>query len=264
MLQLDDRKKDEAVWLYTGPVFHRRLWPKTHEFLYRIFLFALDIDRIEEISSPLIGVERNRLYSFFAKDHFQAVPGGTPRENAEAFLSSKGITRKPSRITLLTNLRFLGYTFNPISVWFCEDESGEPIAAIAEVGNTFGELKPFLVPWSGKTFESRQTKEFYVSPFSELDFEFHFRFHPLDERLGVYIDEYRKKEKILISSLTGTRQRLTTTSLLQSTARFPFITLKVITLIHWQALKLWAKRIPFVTKEANPDQQTNLYNPKKI
>lgn len=255
--------RSEPAWLYEGPVFHRRMQPKRHEFLYRIFLFCLDVDRLGEIRSRLFRVERPGIYSFRSRDHFQAVSGGTPREQVEHFLSGMGVTESPSRILLLTNARFLGYTFNPISVWFCEGREGQPLAAIAEVGNTFGELKPYLVPYDGKRYAVRTRKNFYVSPFSDLDLDFDFRFDLPGDRLGIYVDDYRGEEKILTSSLTGTRRPLTDRALWESTVRYPFITLKVITLIHWQALKLYLKRIPFHRKEESPHLQTGRYNSKK-
>lgn len=248
---------DVKSCLYECSVFHRRIWPKKHEFLYRVFLFCLDLDELLEIarSLPLIGFNNPGLYTFRDEDHFRVVPG-TARENAEAFLRANGIDERPARIRLLTNLRFLGYTFNPISVWFCEREDGSPLAAIAEVGNTFGELKPFLVPVSGDGFHLRAPKHFYVSPFSPLDLEFDFRFKSPGGRLSVLIDDYRGDERVLVSSLTGARVELTAANLLAFTVKYPLITLKVITLIHWQAFRLWLKGIPFFLREENPHLQT--------
>ena len=248
--------------LYDCSVFHRRLSPRPHEFLYRVFLFAFDIDELPglPLRIPLLGVNGPGLYSFHDSDHFRARDGG-PRACAEAFLAENGVTGKPARILLLTNARFLGYTFNPISIWFCEQADGSPLAAIAEVGNTFGELKPFLIPFEGARYHARRTKEFYVSPFSMPDLDFDFRFDVPGERLGIYIDEYEGERKVLVSSLTGRRMDLTTPNLLALTARFPFITLKVIFLIHWQAFRLWLKRLPFVRKEEFIDRQKGVYRP---
>jgi uncharacterized protein len=188
---------------------------------------------------------------------------GGPRANVEAFLASQGISERPARIGLLTNLRFLGYTFNPVSVWYCYRQDGSPLAAIAEVGNTFLELKPYLVPVVDGKFHARAVKHFYVSPFSALDLAFVFRFEVPGERLAVLIDDYRGEERILVSSLTGRRRPLTAGNLLALTARYPFITLKVITLIHWQALRLWLKGLPFIRKEDNPQMQTGVFNPRR-
>lgn len=254
----------EKSCLYDCQVFHRRLWPRQHEFLYRIFLFAFDLDEVGERAPGdwLLGINRPALYSLQTQDHF----GGAKvpfREQAELFLRGQGVAETPSRILLVTHPRFLGYTFNPISVWFCEAADGSPLGAVAEVGNTFGELKPYFVPPAARGFFLRTPKHFYVSPFSDLDWEFEFRFEPAGERLGVWIDVYRGGNKALVSSLTGRRKPLNFPSLMAQTARFPFMTLQVITLIHWQALRLWLKRVPFHRKEEKIEQQTRVFRPHR-
>ena len=121
--------------LYECTVFHRRYWPKAHEFRYRVFLFALDLDELPEVVKKVWLLRHNRagVYSFRDEDHFQITPGNA-RANAEAFLAQYGISEQPARIVLLTNARVLGYVFNPISVWYCYRADGSPLAAIAEVG----------------------------------------------------------------------------------------------------------------------------------
>jgi len=253
-----------SFFLYECSVFHKRFSPKRHEFLYRVFMFSLDVDSLPQLARkiPLLGVNGPGLYSFWDEDHFRLVEGSA-RANAEAFLVENGISERPARIQLLTNLRFLGYTFNPISIWFCFREDGSPLAAIAEVGNTFRELKPFLVPFDGKAFHLRTPKHFYVSPFSSLDLEFDFRFEIPGNRLAVFIDDYRGDERVLLSTLTGKQSELTTSTLLAFTAKYPLITLRVIFLIHWQAFRLWWKKTPFYPKEDNPDLQKGVFNPRK-
>jgi DUF1365 family protein len=241
---------------------HRRLIPLRNEFVYRIFLFALDLDELPEVTRRVAIFHHNEpgLYNFRDDDHFPLVPGDA-RANAEAFLIANGIPEKPARILLLTNARFLGYTFNPISIWFCQRADGSPLAAIAEVGNTFGEQKPFLVPFKDGVFHLRTPKHFYVSPFSELDLEFDFRFEIPGDRLAVWIDDYKGPEKTLVTSLIGHRAELTAANLLSLTVKYPFITLKTIGLIHWHAFLLWLKRVPFHFKEANPHLQKDVLRP---
>lgn len=248
--------------LYECQVFHRRFLPKPHEFLYRVFLFALDLDELPELCRKVSLLRHNRpgLYNFRDDDHFQIVPGDA-RANAEAFLAQNGIVEKPARILLLTNARVLGYVFNPISIWFCYRADGSPLAAIAEVGNTFGELKPFLVPVKEGAFHLRTIKHYYVSPFSDLDLEFDFRFALPGEKLSVYIDDYQGSEKTFISTLTGQRTELTTGKLAAFTLKYPLITLRVIFLIHWHALLLWMKKVPFHRKEANTQLQKDVLRP---
>ena len=245
---------------------HRRLQPKRHEFVYRIFLFLLDLDEIPSLTRaiPLFSAEEPNLYSLRNEDYFQFHSRGL-RENLETFLQTQNIPTRPARIRLLTLPRMLGYTFNPISIFFCFDAENRPLTSVVQVGNTFGELKPYLVPLdeSGHSFHIRVPKNYYVSPFSPLDLAFDFRFDPPGNRLHIAIDDYRGEEKILLSTLTGKRTELNTSNLARLTLAFPLVTLKIIFLIHWEALRLWFKGIPFHTKEANPSKQTGSFRVQK-
>jgi len=254
---------------YECDVFHRRLRPKQHEFLYRVFYFYLDLSELEEVQRRLkiFGVNRPNLYSLCDMDHFQY--GGEIRaiaDNVREFLERSGCPLPPDgSIRMLCFPRFLGYVFNPITIYFCFNADGSPHASVVEVGNTFRELKPYLVPNVGgkSDFEARGPKHYYVSPFSPVDLEFHFRLHLPDEKLRVFIDDYDAEGKVLVSTLTGQRRELTLANLAKFTAKFPFITLKVIGLIHWQALRLWLKRMPFFWKETRAKDQLGVFRPHK-
>jgi DUF1365 family protein len=244
--------------LYECTVMHRRLAPKKHEFVYRIFLFLFDLDELPEIERrvPFFSVKTPNLYSLRDEDYFQFHSRGI-RQNLETFLATQNLPVRPARIQLLTLPRLLGYTFNPVSVFFCFDENDRPLTSVIQVGNTFGELKPYLVPCdpSAPGFHVRVPKNYYVSPFSELDLEFDFRFDPPGRRLRLAIDDYRGGERVLVSTVTGAREELTAANLARFSIRYPLVTLKVIFLIHWEALRLWLKKIPFRLKEAEPELQ---------
>lgn len=251
--------------LYECTVMHRRLKPKAHEFVYRIFLFWLDLDELETIAGaiPIFGVNRRNFYNFRDDDHF-SMGHQTARENAIAFLRQSGETREPVSVRLLTLPRVMGYAFSPISVFFFYDDSGEPFTSLVEIENTFYERKPFHVPLAGEEgFHRRVTKHFYVSPFSDLDLAFDFRFDPPGERLRILIDDYRGEDRELISTLTGRRVPLTTRHLSVFTLKYPLITLKIIGAIHWHALRLWLKRLPFHKKEAHKNLQRDVFNPHR-
>jgi len=252
--------------LYECRVMHRRLKPKRHEFVYRIFLFWLDLDELDELARriPIFGVNRRNFYNFRDDDHF-SLGRKTARENVIEFLRQGGETREPASVRVLTLPRVFGYTFNPISVFFFYDETGMPYTSVVEVENTFYERKPFHVPLEGDgtRFHRRATKHFYVSPFSDSDLAFDFRFEAPGDRLSILIDDYRGEERELISVLTGTRAPLTTRTLAAFTLKYPLITLKIIGAIHWHALRLWLKRIPFHKKEAHRDLQRDVFNPHK-
>jgi DUF1365 family protein len=252
----------QASCLYECSVMHRRLSPKQHEFTYRIFLFYLDLDELSEVSSriPFFSLNEPNVYALRNEDYFQFHSRGL-RANLESFLETQGLTQKPSRIRLLTLPRFLGYTFNPISIFFCFDENERPLTSVVQVGNTFGELKPYLVPLdsAAQGFHIRVAKNYYVSPFSPPDLAFDFRFDEPGNRLRIAIDDFQGEEKVLLSTLAGPRVELTAVNLALLTFKYPLITLKVIFLIHWEALRLWWKRIPHRGKEADSELQQGAF-----
>lgn len=253
---------------YECDVFHRRLRPKQHEFLYRVFYFLLDLGELDEAARRLkiFSVNRPNLYSLRDEDHFQYEGRVRPiAQNVREFLERSGCPLEDGgSIRMLCFPRMLGYVFNPVTLYFCHNADGTPHTAVVEVGNTFRELKPYLVPRTAGgpcDFEIRVPKHYYVSPFSPVDLDFHFRFHLPDGRLRVFIDDHDAEGKVLISTLTGRRRELNFANLLKFTAKFPLITLKVIWLIHWQAFRLWLKRIPFFRKETRKEDQLGVHRP---
>jgi DUF1365 family protein len=263
---------------------HHRFSPQAHRFRYRIFMFALDLDELEALHRRLrfFSFNRRNLYSFREGDF---LPSGEPLHNASAgsspietreskiknlkarvlaYLAGRGITLDGGRVMLVTLPRVLGYLFNPVSFYFCYDRAGQPVAALAEVTNTFKEMKPFVLgpeTRQGGAFALRTPKYFYVSPFTDMDVAFDFTLRVPAEKLSVQIDDYDAGRRTLTSSLTGDRRPLTDATLAWFTLKYPFITLKVITLIHWNALRLYLKRVPWFAKAARPEAQRDLYRP---
>jgi len=251
--------------LYSCDVMHQRVSPTAHEFKYKVFMFYLDLDEIERLHRKLKLFCKNKFnwFSFFDKDHLTGE--GSTKEKLKLFLESKGI-EWTGRATLLTNARTLGYVFNPISFYFCYDDHNKPLCAVAEVCNTHREMKLYLLDkacMSGDTFRLRTTKHFYVSPFSDLDTEFEFIFRVPSEFMQMRVDDYKQGKRILLSALTGTRKELTDSTLLWYGLRFPLITVRIITLIYWQALKLKMKGLPFWRKSDNMHLQKD-YSSKRL
>jgi len=246
--------------LYECTVFHRRFAPKPHAFTYRVFLFLLDLDELDDIAKdiPIFGNDSANVYALRREDYFQ-FHSGSIRENLVSFLQSENFPHAPHRIRLLTLPRFLGYTFNPVSIFYCFDEAEQPLVSVIQVGNTFGELKPFVVPISAEGFYSRAPKMFYVSPFSDLDLSFDFRFSNPGAHLRIAIDDYDATQKTLVSTVSGQRRDLTLANLFGLTLKYPLITLKVIALIHWEAFRLWLKGVPHRSKEAEPHLQQGVF-----
>ncbi|MBL9198992.1 MAG: DUF1365 domain-containing protein [Opitutaceae bacterium] len=272
--------------LYECHVMHARFSPRAHRFLYRIFLFAIDLDELETIAGRLafFSVNRRNLYSFRDRDFLptgenlhHATPGSASAGNRESkiqplkarvqtYAARHGVDLAGGRVVLVTLPRVFGYLFNPVSFYFCYDRHGAPAGAIAEVTNTFKEMKPY---WLGPEaqasargeFHVRVPKHFYVSPFSDVDVAFDFTLRTPGDRLSIQIDDYVGAERTLTSTLTGTRRELTSARLAWFTIKYPAITLRIIALIHWHALKLWLKRVPWFAKAARPADQRDLYRP---
>lgn len=253
--------------LYECSVMHHRLAPKVHHFSHDIFMFYLDLDELEIIAQKifLFSYNRKNLYSFRDTDH-EPVGKNPLKERIVAFLRQHGIDFDPfGRVMLLTLPRVAGYIFNPVSIYYCFNAEGSPVCSVAEVGNTFREMKLFLLRReelnAGTTFVKIVPKHFYVSPFSSLDLSFDFKLKIPGDKLDIKINDRDGADKVLISKLTGKRAALTNKTLAWFTLRYPFVTLKVIFLIHWHALRLWHKRVPFYRKAANVPLQQNVLRP---
>jgi DUF1365 family protein len=256
--------------LYRCHVMHHRLAPRKHRFEYQVFLFCLELDELPELDRRLrwFGHNRRAFYAFRDEDHLVLGPGAGRgiRTELTEWLQGQGVTVPAgARIALVTFPRVLGYVFNPVSFYFVRTAEGEPVCAVAEVGNTFGELKPYLVPWeesAGGRFRIQVPKHFYVSPFSDLEVCFDFRLHSPDERLRIGVNDVTTTgETLLISTIEGERRPFTDRELVRLTCRFPLVTLRIITLIHWQALRLWWKRVPFHRKSEGLDKQQGVFRP---
>lgn len=292
--------------LYECHVLHARFSPRAHRFLYRIFFFALDLDELPALPARLLPFSRERFnaYSFRDADFFPTTtpahhataatptapspaerdavaPSADLKARVTAFAAAHGVDLAGGRILLVTLPRVFGYLFNPVSFYFCFDRTGAPAAAIAEVTNTFREVKPYflrpadaappesLAP-AGETavpstavFRLRVPKHFYVSPYSDVDVAFDFTLRLPDDRLSIQIDDYVGAERTLTSTLAGPRRELTSARLAWFSLKYPLITLRVIALIHWHALKLWLKRVPWFPKSARPSDQRDLYRPHR-
>jgi DUF1365 family protein len=245
--------------LYECTIRHERFTPKRYAFRHRTFMFYLDLDELDEVAARLRLVGRNRfsLYNFRDADH---LPQGAPtvRENLSRYLAANGVDAAGLKIFLLTNLRTAGYLFNPVSFYFCFRPDGAPAGCVAEVGNTFGEMKPYFLPASDfrdGRYRARRVKYFYISPFIDLDAILEFGLAAPGERLDLRVDDRNAKGKFFVSSMSGARRGLTDRNLLGLTAKVPFVTLKVIALIHWHAWRLHALGVPHRRKEENPELQ---------
>ncbi len=238
---------------------HTRFTPRRYQFDSSFFWFGLDLDSIDQDfkSIPLISRNRWNLFQFRDDDHIDFNQGDI-RSNVEFFLKQNGEVVRPEKIVLWTNLRFLGYVFNPVS-FFLITMPDKTHRMIMEVGNTFNELKPFYVPassFSGHKAELRVQKHYYVSPFIALDTYFTVKFRFDEESISIIVNSDNEDgTKVLSANLSGAYDKLNIRNLMFSVLKHPFVTLKIIGLIHWHALILWLKKIPYISKDDNPEQQ---------
>ncbi len=238
---------------------HRRLIPPLYRFVYRLFYLLLDVDHIDATSRGLKLFSHNRwnLLSLHDRDYGE---GQTLRAFAERQLSSAGVNLDGGRIRLLTLPRLFGFAFNPLSMWYCEHRDGSLRAVIADVRNTFGERHCYVLASGGRpfTYEETQEKEkcFHVSPFLDVAGRYRFTLSEPGERVRVAIHETRDGVPILDATLAGGRRALTDGQILRQVGAMPWMTLKVVLGIHWEALKLWLRGAKFHGKPAPPVEQT--------
>lgn len=231
--------------IYEGSVVHQRLRPKRHRLRYRVFSLLLDLDELPELDRRfrLFGYNRWAPLAFHDRDHGPTT-GEPLRPWVEARLAEAGLATDGGPIRLLCYPRVFGYVFNPLSVFFCYRRDGELTAILYEVCNTFRERHTYIIPVAGSdrtAIRQHCVKSLYVSPFIGMDSVYHFRILAPVEGVSVVIRQEDAEGPVLAAAFRGARSDLTERSLARCLARFPFLTLKVIAAIHWEALRLWGK-----------------------
>jgi uncharacterized protein len=242
-----------AVALYHGKVMHARMRPVHHRFTYRVMNLLIDIDRLDEADrrSRLFGVNRTAVFSFHESDHGDR-NGASLSDYVRRLAAERDIDLSGGRVLLLCYPRLFGYVFNPLSIYFCYRSCGNLAVLIYEVRNTFGELHCYVLPVedaaAGRTIRQGQTKEFYVSPFMEMQTRYRFSISPPARHVKVRIVQTDEQGAIFAAAFSGRRGPLTSRSLLAALVTLPFLTFKVIAAIHWEAIRLWLKGVPYVPR----------------
>ncbi|MFN0123478.1 MAG: DUF1365 domain-containing protein [Blastocatellia bacterium] len=258
--------------LYECQVMHQRLAPQRYGFVHRVFMFYLDLDELDMLSRRLRWFSRGRfnLYSFRDGDHLHNGARDV-KQSLLPWLAERGVETKGLRLMLLTHVRMLGYVFNPVSFYFCFDAADCPVCVVAEVSNTFGEMKPYFLGadcWRENAFRLRTDKHFYISPFIDLTAQVDFNLEIPDAELRLRLDDYVAGEegarRLLATSLTGKSLPLTDGMLMRQALCYPLLTLRVIALIHWHALVLWVRGAAWLRKADHPELQTGHYRGGQI
>ena len=248
--------------LYVGTVMHERSFPRRHRLSYGVWYLFADLEELPALDRTVPGFAHNRsaAVSFHDADH--GPRDGSPlRPWIDAQLAQAGIDLDGGAVRVLSFPRVFGYVFNPISVWFCHGPDDDLRAILYEVSNTFGEWHDYLVPVApgdvtgndrARRVRTIFDKQLYVSPFIDMAATYDFTTRVPDERVSVVVRETAAGGVVLVATLGAARRPLTGRSLISVLARYPFVTLKVIGGIHWEALKLRRKGAPFRRRGAPP------------
>ena len=238
--------------IYNGTVIHKRFKPKEHFFKYKVFSLLIDLSELDELNKKIRFFSFNKfnLISFHEKDHGER-DGSSIVEWVKLNLKNNNISYDKIKIKLLCYPRILGYVFNPLSVFFVYDENEKLISILYEVKNTFGEQHTYVfrVDNESNLIQNNCSKKFHVSPFIEMDCKYFFRILNPNKKLSIIIDQYDKDGKILFASQDGKRSDLDSKQLIKSYLKHPLMTFKIISAIHFEAFKLWAKGIKFIKKK---------------
>ncbi len=232
--------------IYRGTLRHRRFDPVRHEFTYSLFMAFLDIDKLPELVeiAPWLSLNRPNIASFYEADHFGDLRK-TFRERMEADASAQGVALPDGKIFLMTHLRYFGYAFNPISLFYCYDRAGALKVVLAEVNNTFGERRNY---WVTNPAKFRCEKDLHVSPFNPMDLDYEFILTEPGEGVVVHMKVARqagaKGKTFFDATLKLAREPWSARALGVAMLRFPWMTAKVIAAIHWEALRLYWKKAP--------------------
>jgi DUF1365 family protein len=241
--------------LYTGRITHRRFSPRRHTFSYTLFMVYLDLAELDQVFCGrwLWSTGRPALAWFRRQDHFG--DPALPLETCVRDLVQRQTGCRPQGpIRLLTHLRYFGYCFNPISIYYCFDPDDSRVETIvAEVTNTpWGERHCYVLAQPSQPKHRYQfPKALHVSPFMPMTLDYAWRCNEPDERLGVHMDVLAGADKLFDATLTLRRRAISGPALAGILLRFPAMTFKVIAAIYWEALRLWRKRVPFIDHPAN-------------
>lgn len=243
--------------IYEGHIRHRRFAPVQNAFRYAMFMMLLDLEELPTL------FERYWLWSndgggvarFRRRDHLKSERDLVDQpllEAARTYLARRTGVAPRGPIALLTHLEYFRYRFNPVSFYYCYDETGDGLdTIIAEINNTpWGEQHCYVLPVrdsaaKGRKHEFEFDKEFHVSPFMGMDMRYDWRFTQPDATLAIHMSNFEQDTRLFDATLTLRRTEISARSLARVLTSYPFMTARVIAAIHWQALKLWLRRCPY-------------------
>jgi uncharacterized protein len=246
--------------LYEGWLRHRRLGPRAHAFRQRLYMTYLDLEEIEEAFRGrwLWGTQRCALVRFRRKDYF-GEPGTALADAIRQRVAQDTGVRPTGPIRVLTHLAHFGYSFNPVSFYYCFDAAGERVASIlAEITNTpWGQRRSYVLrpdDVAGPGVRQQFAKTFHVSPFMPMALQYDWCFNTPGRALAVHMNVLEDGAKLFDATLALKRRAITGAALAATLLRFPAMPQRVVAGIYWQALRLYLKGAPF---HAHPDSHAS-------
>ena len=239
-----------------GQVRHTRLKPVRNAFAYGNYFLMLPMRTMQQQGTGALARNRWSPLSFFDIDHgdSRTAQQGGALAWLDSLLLSEGIADATGEVWLHCYPRVLGYTFKPVSFWYCHRADGSLRAIVVEVNNTFGERHCYLLDQPRFGHELRADKVFHVSPFCPVEGSYRFRFMLTSDlkRTVARIDYDDTEGPLIQTSVSGELVPLNAASIRRALWSYPAMTLGVVARIHWQAIKLFVKKAPFFRKPLPP------------
>ncbi len=255
--------------IYHGWVRHRRFGTPAHDFRYRLFMVLVDVDELDRLPARLRlwSTRRFSPVRFRREDHL-GDPARPLGECVRDLVFERSGRRPTGPVFLLSHLAYFGHSFNPVSIFYCMDPAGEAVEAVVlEVNNTpWGEQHCYVLTGeslrrAGAGHSAEFDKAFHVSPFLPMDMRYRCYFSEPGELLSVAMNDFEGGELRLQAAMVMRRRPLTSGQLALSLLRYPFMTMKVVAGIHWEALKLWLKKATFYP---HPDASASKEAPNRL
>ncbi|MFT5451167.1 MAG: DUF1365 family protein [Enterobacterales bacterium] len=239
--------------IYFGRIQHKRFLPKLHQFNYKLFMLYIDLDELPSLFKRFWfwSKDKKNIACFLSKDYIGGTEVGIKSAVYDA-VEKKYHVRPQGPVRMLTHLRYFGHCFNPVTFYYCFDEKSEKVNFIvAEIENTpWGQRFSYVLDnRQNKTslVQSSFDKEFHVSPFLPMDMQCHWRFSSPEKKLSVMMQNFKEQEKVFHACLVLKAHTINSRNLAKALVLHPLMSWKVSLGIYWQALRLWLKRIPFIS-----------------